>query len=177
MTIPVWKRGLGIQRINGVRICREGRWAKKHLVSLKTAYAHAPFFEDHVGFLEDVFSEEFEKLVDLNLRIIQHLMKYLGIGTQVMLLSDLGVAENEPRLSVEICKQLDASHFLAQNSAAKYLDSKAFERAGVELTFFNPRSVVYPQLWGPFIPNLSAFDLLFNCGPKAGEILNIGQRP
>ncbi|MBW1702349.1 MAG: WbqC family protein [Deltaproteobacteria bacterium] len=29
-----------------------------------------------------------------------------------------------------------------------------------------------PQLWGPFIPNLSAFDLVFNCGPKAHTILN-----
>jgi hypothetical protein len=30
---------------------------------------------------------------------------------------------------------------------------------------------VYPQLWGDFIPDLSAFDLLFNCGPKAREIV------
>ena len=115
MTIPVRKKRLGIQRIHGVRICREGRWSRKHLLSLKTAYAHAPFFEDHVGFLEDVFSAGFEKLVDFNLRIIQHLIKHLGIETRVMLLSDLGVEGKEPGLSVEICKQLGASHFLAQS--------------------------------------------------------------
>jgi len=177
MTIPVRKKRLGIQRIHGVRICREGRWSRKHLLSLKTAYAHAPFFEDHVGFLEDVFSAGFEKLVDFNLRIIQHLIKHLGIETRVMLLSDLGVEGKEPGLSVEICKQLGASHFLAQSSAAKYLDAEAFERAGVELTFFNPRAAVYPQLWGSFIPNLSAFDILFNCGPRAGQVLNIGKHP
>jgi hypothetical protein len=177
MTIPVWKKGLGKQKIDGVRLCREGRWADKHLNSLKAAYAHAPFFEDHADFLEHVFTEEFEKLVDLNVRIIQHLLDCLSIETRVMLLSELGVEENEPRLSVEICKQLKASHFLAQNSAAKYLDADAFERAGVGLTFFNPRSVVYPQLWGPFVPNLSVFDLLFNCGPKAGEILKLGRCP
>ena len=31
--------------------------------------------------------------------------------------------------------------------------------------------LIYPQLWGSFIPDLSAFDLVFNCGPKARAIL------
>jgi len=72
---------------------------------------------------------------------------------------------------VEICRQLGASQFLAQRSAKKYLDEEAFEKAGIELKFFNPSPPVYPQLWGPFISNLSTFDLLFNCGPKASDIL------
>jgi hypothetical protein len=46
-----------------------------------------------------------------------------------------------------------------------------FAAAGISLEFFQPPSPVYPQLWGDFIPNLSAFDLLLNCGPKAKEIL------
>jgi hypothetical protein len=35
MTVPVWKKGLGLQRIDEVKICHEGRWAKKHQESLK----------------------------------------------------------------------------------------------------------------------------------------------
>ena len=42
---------------------------------------------------------------------------------------------------------------------------------GIELTFFRPPSPIYPQLWGDFVSNLSSFDLLFNCGPKACDIL------
>jgi hypothetical protein len=99
-------------------------------------------------------------------------MKHIGISARVMRLSELGIKANEPRLSVEVCKRLGASHFLAQNSARKYLDEQAFQREGIEIKFFNPRPTVYPQLWGPFIANLSTFDLLFNCGPKAFDILN-----
>ena len=33
------------------------------------------------------------------------------------------------------------------------------------------RPPVYPQLWGDFIYNLSALDLLLNCGPKSREIV------
>jgi len=176
MTIPVWKKGLGLQKINEVKICREGRWANRHMTSLISAYANAPFLEDHLSVLKKVFCERFEKLIDLNLEIIQHMKKHLGISARVMLLSELGVETNEPRLSVEICRQLGASQFLAQSSAKKYLNEEAFGNAGIELTFFSPRPFVYPQLWGPFISNLSAFDLLFNCGPKASDILRVAQK-
>ena len=172
MTVPVWKKGLGLQSINEVRICHDGRWTKKHLASLKTAYAKAPFLEEHLVFLEVIFSDKLEKLIDLNLKIIEYLMEHLRIPAKVQLLSGLGIEAKEPQLSVEICKKLGASHFLAQSSAKKYLDKAAFQKNGVELVFFNPRPPVYPQLWGPFIPNLSAFDLVFNCGPKAHTILN-----
>jgi len=171
VTIPVWKKGLGFQKINEVRICREGRWAHKHVASITSAYANAPFLKEHLGFLEKIFSQRFEKLIDLNLEIIRHMNTYLEISARVMLLSQLGVEGNEPQLSVGICRQLGASQFLAQSSAKKYLDEEAFGRAGIALKFFKHRPSVYPQLWGPFISNLSTFDLLFNCGPKARDIL------
>jgi hypothetical protein len=172
MTIPVRKKGLGLQNINEVKICHDGRWEKKHLSSLKSGYAKAPFLEDHLLFLEDIFSEKFEKLIDLNTTIIRHIMECLQIPAKIQLLSRLEIEASEPKLSLEVCKKLGASHFLAQSSAKKYLDKAAFKKNNIKVIFFNPRPIVYPQLWGPFIPNLSAFDLIFNCGPKAHIILN-----
>jgi hypothetical protein len=64
-----------------------------------------------------------------------------------------------------------ASVYLAQRSTRSYLDAGLFAAAGIELIFFTPPAVVYPQLWGDFIPDLSAFDLLFNCGPKARDVM------
>ena len=87
------------------------------------------------------------------------------------LLSELDIDLREPRLPLDVCKKLGATHFLAQNSARKFLSEAAFLREGVELEFFAPRPKMYPQLWGDFIPNLSALDLIFNCGPKAPKYL------
>ena len=56
MTLPVKKKGLGLQKINTVRICHDGRWAKKHLESLKNAYAKAPYVKDHLNFLGTFFN-------------------------------------------------------------------------------------------------------------------------
>lgn len=171
ITVPVWKKGLGLQKIDEVRICHEGRWTKKHLASLKTAYAKAPYFADHLNFLEKIFSSGSEKLIELNLAIIRYLMKYLHIDTEVILLSELGIKAKGDRLLIEICMKLGADHLLVQSPAKKYLNEDLFRHAGIQVKFFTPPSLIYPQLWGDFIPNLSALDLILNCGTKAREIL------
>ena len=62
--------------------------------------------------------------------------------------------------------------YLTQQAAKKYLDVDQFQREGIQLQFFNFPYYVYPQLWDNFISNLSALDLLLNCGPKARDILH-----
>ena len=171
MTIPVLKKGLGLQLINHVKIYHEDRWARKHLASLKSAYGKAPYLGDHLDFLDGIFSTKREKLIDLNMAIIPYLMKCLDIGTKVILLSELGIEAHGDRLLIEICKRMGASHFLTHNTAQKYLREDLFHEAGIQLKSFSPPSLIYPQLWGDYIPNLSIFDLILNCGPKAHDIL------
>jgi hypothetical protein len=174
MTIPVWKKGLGLQKISAVRICHEGRWAKKHLESLRKSYGHAPYFPDHFNSLEVLFSSGVDRICDFNIEIIRHLFKTFGIDARIVLLSDLEIVASGNRLPVEICRKLGASRYLAQHTAGKYLDADLFKEAEIRVEFFKPPSPIYPQLWGDFIPNLSAFDLLFNCGPKSRDILFAG---
>ena len=169
LTVPVKKKGLGLQRINAVKIYHDGRWERKHLQSLKTAYAHAPYFKEHRALVEQMF--EPERLVDLNLHIIHYILDYLGISTRIVLLSELDIDGRGTVLLLRICKALGASDFLVQKAAAKYLQLEQFENEAIRLHFINYPKLVYPQLWGDFIPNLSILDLIFNCGPKSLEIL------
>jgi len=171
MTVPVKKKGLGLQKIDAVRICHNGRWPKKHLESLKNAYSRAPYFKAHIGFLKALLSTKFEKLIDLNLRVIHYLTQQLKIGTKVILSSELGIRSTGEKRLIEICREMGASEFLAQSSAQKYLDADRFADAGIRLTQFKQPVLIYPQLWGSFIPNLSALDLIFNCGPKGHDIM------
>ncbi|MFC1516314.1 WbqC family protein [Thermodesulfobacteriota bacterium] len=171
MTIPVWKKGLGLQKINEVKICHEGRWAKKHMESLKKSYGKAPYFPDHLNFFQEIFSSGIEKVFDLNLEIIKYLFAALGIDTRIILQSELEIVAKGNRLLAELCRNLNATRYLAQHTAGKYLETDLFQEAEIRIEFFKPPSPIYPQLWGDFIPNLSAFDLLFNCGPKSRDIL------
>ncbi len=171
LTMPVWKKGLGFQKINQVRICHEGRWAAKHLESLKTAYGHAPFLEDHINIFKMIFSGKTQKTADLNLKIIQHIIHHLRIETKLVLLSSLKLNSGGTQLLIDICKTTGADRFLAQNPAKKFITTDQFKDEKISLEFVKIPSPVYPQLWGEFIPNLSAFDLLLNCGPTSHQIL------
>jgi len=171
LTIPVWKKGLGDQKINQVRICYERSWPHKHLESLKSAYGNAPYLEDHLGFLEELFAASFDRLIDLNLAMIRYLLDCLKIGTRLVLLSELGVTARGTQLLIEVCKAIGATYFLAQSPARKYLDPELFQQEGIDLRFFRYVPPVYPQLWGEFLANLSTLDLVLHCGPKAPAIL------
>jgi hypothetical protein len=171
MAIPVWKKGLGLQRINEVRICHDGRWAQKHPLSLKHAYDHAPYYSDHLTFVKNLFSPAFDRLIDFNMAIIDHLMLNFGVDTEIRRLAELNINTGGDQLLIDICRFFNASTYLAPAAAGKHLNADLFQRAGIELRYVKFPSWVYPQLWGDFISDLSAFDLLFNCGPKAREII------
>jgi hypothetical protein len=171
MTVPVKKKGLGLQNISDVRICHDDRWGKKHSQSIKSAYLKAPYYKEHMPFVEKLYSLRFESLMDLNLEIIRYLIKHLQVHTPMILLSELNIQAKGNRLVVEICKTLGASTFLTQSAAAKYLDEDVFKAEGISLKTFKPLPLIYPQLWRDFIPNLSALDLMFNCGPKAHDMV------
>jgi hypothetical protein len=160
-----------LQRIDKVGICHEIPWVAKHLASLKSVYAKAPYFAEHMPIIEDTYLARFEKLFDLNLKLIRYLFQQLKIKTEIKLLSELGIQASGHQMLAEICQHLGASTYLAQKAAARYLDAGLFQHEGIQVQFFTPPSCVYPQLWGDFIANLSTFDLLFNCGPKAHDIL------
>ncbi|MBN2062068.1 MAG: WbqC family protein, partial [Deltaproteobacteria bacterium] len=152
MTIPVRKKGLGLQRIDQVRIDHEGRWLRKHIASLKNSYRNAPYFRDHFPFMEEIFLKMPERLVDLNFEIIRYIMRNMFIPTRVMLLSDLDIDARGDRLIIEICKRAGATTFLAQGGAKKFMDRALYSEGGIMLEFFKPVRPVYPQLWGDFIP-------------------------
>ncbi len=103
LTVPVWKKGLGFQKINQIRICHEGRWPAKHLESLKTAYGHAPYLEDHIKFLKENFLRKTQKAADLNLRIIRHMIRHLRIDTKLILLSSCGESLSPIFLPLTCC--------------------------------------------------------------------------
>lgn len=56
LTVPVLKKGLGLQKINNVKIYYENNWNRKYLLSIKSAYSHAPYLNEHISFFEKIFS-------------------------------------------------------------------------------------------------------------------------
>ncbi len=122
--------------------------------------AAQPYFAPYAGY--------FEKL---NILLIDHVARHLRAGAQVVRLSETGVESRGEALLLDLCRLHQADTLLIQSAARKFLDPAAFAERGVRIDFFRPGRCIYPQLWGEFIGNLSVFDLLFCCGPKARAIV------
>lgn len=175
LTVPVLHRSS--QRISEVKINPTVPWARKHLQALISNYASAPFFELHRPFFEDLYGREWGALLDLNMATITHLVEALGIRTKLVMASSLPLPaelEATDRL-VAICQALEADTYLSGAGGKGYLELPCFEEAGIRVLFQAFRTRPYPQCFGPFVPDLSVVDLLFNCNGDSLPILRRGR--
>jgi len=175
LTVPVKKKGRGLQSIGEILINNETNWRRKHELSLIHAYSRAPYFRDHFQFLVETYGKDWVRLLDLNTTILEYTAKAIGLQTQFKLSSELGAEGKGTDLLVQICKNLGGDTYLSGSAGRKYLNEQKFRDCGISLSYFQYYPTAYPQLWGDFIANLSVLDLLFNCGERALRAL-LGQR-
>ena len=169
ITVPVLHK-FG-QKINEVKIDNGENWRRKHLNALETNYTKAPHFTEYCDFLKESYGKEWDNLSELNIYFVEYLMKALGIKTPLIKSSTLKVCGEKTDRLVNICKVLEGDTYLSGVGAKDYLEAEKFERQGLKVIFQDFHHPVYPQLYGEFIPNLSAVDLLFNCGSESLKII------
>lgn len=171
LTVPVIHRFP--QRLSEVRIDRTAPWARKHLQALISSYTAAPFFGVHRPFLEELYTREWEWLAELNRVSLAYLIEALGIHTELVLASALGLPKDcvaTARL-VAISQALGADTYLSGAGGRDYLEVERFEAVGIQVCFQTFQCPRYPQRFGAFVPNLSIIDLLCNCGAASLQIL------
>lgn len=171
LRVPVWRKGRGLQLIREVDICEDYDWRTEHLRGISQQYAHAPYWERYRSGLSAVYERRHRRLVEFNVDLIHYLWEGLGLPGRPVLQSQLGVAGRGTALLASLCRALRADSYLTLVPAQKHLDGAVFSSEAVRLVLARYRPVVYPQLWGPNRYNLSALDLLLNCGPKGREII------
>jgi hypothetical protein len=158
--------------IRDVEICDESDWRRTHRQGIRQSYVHAPYLNDHLPALESIYARRHDRLVNFNLDLIRYLWAALGLKSQLILQSELGVTGSKSNLLVAICRALGADTYATLPIVAKYLEPEKFETNGIRLEFARFSPPIYPQLWGDFRYNLSTLDLLFTCGPKSRDIIS-----
>ena len=171
LTVPVHAKG----RLNGVisdiRIDNEQPWAKRHLRTLEQSYARSPYFDHYRDELRAIYLQTWVTLEELNDRILEALMGWLGIRTPIKRMSEGAYTGHKGDLVLDMCRQSGAEAFVFGEQGRGYVDCAAFVAAGVNPVFQAYQHPEYPQQHGPFVPNLSVIDLLANCGEDSLSIL------
>jgi hypothetical protein len=170
LTIPV-RKGPVERLIADTEINLETRFGSTHAKSLQTAYGKAPFAEYLPG-LTDLVKSGIPLLGPFTTVLIRWLADQMGITTRIILGSELDATGRRTELTVNQCRELGASHYLAAGGSREYTSQEpGFAAHGIAVEYHAYAPPEYPQLHGPFLPYLSAVDALLNVGPGTRALL------
>lgn len=172
LTIPVKKKGRYHQLVLEVELEADNKWKNKITGSFQSYFGKAPHFKTYFPEFADIIHKDFPLLAELNLELIKWLARIFEIKTPMMRSSELeGITGQAGERLISICKSIGATKYLSGFGGQNYQEKENFEHEGIKLAVYDFKHPQYPQLFGDFIPGLSAVDLLFNCGPQGAEIL------
>ena len=175
LTVPVKTKGSSGQIISEVLIDNDLDWAKQHRKSLHSWYGKSPYFKEYFPFFEGVYEKKWEKLIELNIYIIEYLLSVLNIDTSILLESELATTEKSTQRIIQICKKLKADTYLSGTGGRDYLKEELFTEADIKLVYQEFTHPDYEQQFMSqahgFEPHMSVLDLVFNAGPRSLEII------
>lgn len=165
LTVPV-KQQLG-QKIFDVEINNSVDWRKKHWSSILQNYSKSSHFQDHADELKSLYCREWTRLLDLNIKILEMMLSWMKVSTRLMRSSQLNVEGRGSELVLNLCLKVGARRYISGTGGKNYLDEESFHAAGIELIYKSPLLPDrYPQQHhkAGFLRDLSALDILLNCG-------------
>jgi len=165
LTVPVFSHNDTL--LKDVKIDNSKNWRKKHKKSILLNYSKANYFKDFSFFFENLFDKNFLYLIDLNMEIINFIVKQLDIKTKTSFSSELGISQNSSDRILEICKIVKADYYISGTTwARQHLKIDDFKRQKIDVEFQEFQHPEYSQIHGEFIPFMSVIDLLFNEGKE-----------
>ena len=177
LTVPVYTSNRYDQKISEVEIDNSSEWGSKIWKTLFYSYKKADYFKEHEDFFKSVFTESrWEKLVELNIELISYLKACFDIDVPIMKSSDYLISGKKTDLLIEMTQKLGCDTYLSGGSddAREYVNEEEFEEHGLNHVFQNFTHPTYKQVYKPFVPNMSAIDLLFNHGDESKNIIKKG---
>ncbi len=165
LTAPVLYKGQSKEKINSIHLDNSREWRKKQWKSIEQNYRKSPYWATYNSELFDFVHAPHERLFDQCRPIIEFLMAQLDIGTPMLLSSEIAVPGTRNEKLINICRELNATHFIVKPGTDHYHPPQEFHDAGIALSYLTYSSLSYPQVNGPFEANLSTLDYLLNCGP------------
>lgn len=144
ITVPVKRNNHS--RTEEVTIDYSTRWNIIHIRTLTAAYSASPYFLYYKDTLEEILMHRYDRLLELNMTIMEWLLKQYKIECNIALTDNWN------------------------NTVAEDYRNVFTPKAQCTTYVFKPYYQVFADRL-PFVPNLSALDLLMNMGPEAKKYL------
>jgi hypothetical protein len=163
LTLSVKKSPRGTA-INEIEISQDKNWREDNIQLIYTNYKDAKFYSEILSEVEKLYSYTGNSLLEFNMNSIELLMDLLDVRIPLIYASSLEPEGHKNQLLIDLLRKVDATHYLSGVGAKDYFDANLFIESGIEIIWQNFTHPIYPQLHNDYIPYLSSFDVLFNCG-------------
>jgi hypothetical protein len=166
LTVPV---GTSLKR----RICDvelpSGAWAGTHWRRLEASYVSSPHFDAYRPFLQDIYlCRPWKYLSELNQHFIRAIAGLLGLRTRFRDSRGLDLIGSKQDRVIDLVRQAGGDVYVSGPAAKSYIDAARFADEGIELVWKDYGGYPeYPQLYPPFVHEVTILDLLFHTGPDA----------
>jgi len=170
LTVPILNKSEKL--LNQVKINYSEDWIYKHESAIRYNYKKSPFFDLYWHEIKKRLNKKYEKLIELNMSLINYFISILQISTKTIFSSDLSINSTGSERLLDICKSLNADTYISGELGCNYLDMNIFKNENIDVVFEKFESLEYSQRHIGFRPGMSIIDLLFNEGAKSIEILH-----
>jgi len=168
LSVPLKNLSLGTL-IREVAIEDRRDWRKSHRTTLSQAYARAPFKDEMLALVDEVFSLPAVTMGELAVASMMAVHRYFEFKrpAEFRYASALGIPGNGSQRVLDVVRAVGGNLYLTGHGARNYLDHTLFERVGVAVQYIDYQKRPYPQLHGDFTPYVTVLDLIANRG-RAG---------
>lgn len=171
LTVPVEKKHISINqiRIKNEVETEEITWQEAHLKEIHDNYKKAPYYPDFEKDIRQIYEQDYDMLININMKMIKFLMESFEIDTEIIYSSKFGFTSKSTQRLVDLVSAIGGDTYLSGPMGKDYLDMKLFEKKDIKVIFQEFRHPVYNQQYQGFEPNMSAIDALLNIGPEVNS--------
>lgn len=155
-------------KIKDVVINNELQWKNKTLAQLQHYKKAAPYFNEVIEVLQNIYTNEYKSIGDLNLEALRLTCSYLGISKPIEIFSkmslDIDTVTVPDEWALNICKAIPGiTEYWNPPGGMKFFDKSKFSANKINLKFHKIVLIDYPQIRSTFEPGLSIIDvMMFN---------------
>jgi len=167
LTIPI-NRPSGVQQIRLTTIHDGADWHRSHRGLLHEAYRKAPHYKVLSDFLDGLYENRTNSLLEFNLSAIHAVLDLLGLSDarKLVMASSFAVDSQGTDRLIGLVKRVGGDSYLCGSGSSGYLEPKKFDEASVSLVWQNFSEVSRSQLGTTkFVAGLSIIDALLTHGP------------
>jgi len=168
------RRAKSRQRLCDVELDNSSDWRGYHLRIIEQEYRKAPYLDEVLPLVREVYAGDQELLVDFNLDLLRSLCRYLGFETTIVRASELPHSGDNTERLIELTTAVGGDEHITSTwgTDRKYIDWDRVTAAGIHVRTQVFQHPIYHQQFEPFVPHLGALDLIFIQGRAAATTIS-----